>query len=64
MNEKQKSFNAASLTYFFIVVLFVILRLLSSFGLLKFMGEGGDYFFTIIIQIVLLFGGSIFIYSA
>ena len=42
MNEKQKSFNAASLTYFFIVVLFVILRLLSSFGLLKFMGEGGD----------------------
>lgn len=64
MNEKQKSFNAASLTYFFIVVLFVILRLLSSFGLLKFMGKGGDYFFTIIIQIVLLFGGSIFIYSA
>lgn len=64
MIEKQKSFNAASLTYFLIFVLFVTLRLLSSFGLLKFMGEGGDYFFTIMIQIVFLFCGSMFLYSA
>lgn len=64
MREQQKSFNAASLTYFLIVVFFVALRLLSSFGLLKFAGEGGDYFFTIVIQIVLLFCGSIFLYSS
>lgn len=64
MIQQQKSFNAANITYFLIVVLFVTMRLLSSFGLLKFMGDGGDYFFTIFIQIVLLFGGSIFLYSS
>lgn len=64
MREQQKSFNAASFTYFLIVVLFVTMRLLSSFGLLKFMGEGGDYFFTILIQVVLLFCGSMFLYPA
>lgn len=64
MIEKQKSFNAASVTYFLIFTLFVTLRLLSSFGLLRFMGEGGDYFFTIMIQIVFLFCGSMFLYSS
>lgn len=64
MREQQKSFSAASLTYFLIVVLFVTMRLLSSFGLLKFMGEWGDYFFTILIQVVLLFCGSMFLYPA
>lgn len=64
MSEKQRSLNAASQTYFLIFVLFVTLRLLSSFGLLRFMGEGGDYFFTIMIQIVFLFCGSLFLYSA
>lgn len=64
MAEKYKSFNSAMLTYFIIVILFVALRLLSSFGLLSFMGEAGDYVFTIVVQIVLLFCGSIFLYSA
>lgn len=64
MIENKKSFNAASLTYFLIFVFFVTLRLLSSFGLLSFMGNGGDYFFTVMIQIVFLFCGSIFLYSS
>lgn len=64
MTEKYKSFNSAMLTYFIIVILFVTLRLLSSFGLLSFMGSAGDYVFTIVVQIGLLFCGSVFLYSA
>ena len=62
MMEKNKTFNSAMLTYFIIVILFVALRLISSFGLLSF--AGSDYVFTILVQVVLLFGGSIVLYSA
>lgn len=64
MREKQKNFDFAMLTYFLIVIFFVTLRLLSSFGLLSFMGDYGDYVFTIFVQIILLFGGSIFLFSS
>ena len=56
--KKEKAFNSATFVYFLILVFFVALRLISSFGLLKVFGEFGDYFFTIIVQIVLLFGGA------
>ena len=62
--EKSKSFNFAVLTYFIIVVCFVALRLISSFGLLKFMGGAGDFVFTVVVQIGLLFCGSVFLFSA
>lgn len=62
MMEKNKTFNSAMLAYFIIVILFVALRLISSFGLLSF--AGSDYVFTILVQVVLLFGGSIVLYSA
>lgn len=62
--EKSKSFNFAILTYFLIVVSFVLLRLLSSFGLLSFLGGAGDFIFTAVVQIGLLFCGSVFLFSA
>lgn len=64
MENQRKSFNAAMASYFIIVTLFVVFRLLSSFGLLQFLGGAGDYVWSIVIQIVLLLGGSIFLYSA
>ncbi len=62
--EKSKSYNFAILTYFLIVICFVLLRLLSSFGLLSFLGGAGDFVFTAVVQIGLLFCGSIFLFSA
>ncbi len=62
--ERDKSFNYSVLVYFLIVVCFVTLRLLSSFGLLNFLGNAGDRIFTVVVQIFLLLGGSIVMYSA
>ena len=64
MVEQKKSFNSAMLAYFIIVILFVTLRLLSSFGLLSFMGNAGDYVFTFVVQVLLMFGCSVVLYSA
>ena len=62
--ERDKSFNYSVLVYFLIVVFFVAFRLLSSFGLLNFLGSSVDKVFTIVVQIFLLLGGSIVMYSA
>lgn len=46
--------------YFLILVGLVVFRLLSSAGVLSFFGESGDYVFTFVIQILLLFCLSVF----
>lgn len=62
MVKRKTTFNSI-LTYFVIVIAFVAIRTISSFGLLSFMGEYGEYVFTIVVQIGLLFCLSIFMFS-
>lgn len=64
MKESSKNFNFAMLTYFVIVVLFVALRMISAFGLLDGLGDYSSVVFTILVQIVLLFGGGVLLFSA
>lgn len=62
MVKRKTTFNSI-LTYFVIVIAFVAIRTISSFGLLSFMGEYGEYVFTFVVQIGLLFCLSIFMFS-
>ncbi len=61
--EKSKAFSCATFVYFLIFAMFVLVRVLSSFGLLS-LGTAGDYLFTVIVQVVLMLGGAIFLYPA
>lgn len=63
MSKENKQTRLAFGIYFFIACFFVALRALSAFGLFDFMGEYANYIFTIVIQIVFLFGGSVFLFS-
>ena len=60
---KQKTTFNSLLTYFVIVIAFVTIRMLSAFGLLTFLGESGQYIFNFVVQVLLLFGLSIFMFS-
>ncbi len=64
MKENSKNFNFAMLTYFIIVALFVGLRIISAFGLFDGMGTAANWVFTLIVQVVVLFGGSVLLFSA
>ena len=46
-----------------IVIIFALIRMLSAFGLLDFMGSTADYVLTIVIQIGLLFCLSVFLFA-
>ncbi len=59
-NEKRLFWS--NLCYFIILTLFVVLRIVSSAGLLKFAGEWQDRLFTIIVQILILFSVPMLIY--
>lgn len=63
MQYKNKLIRNTILCYLPIVILFALIRMLSAFGLLNFLGEWGDYVLTIVIQIGLLFTISIFVFS-
>ena len=59
-NEKRLFWS--NLCYFIVLTLFVVLRIVSSAGLLKFAGEWQDKMFTIIVQILILFTVPMLIY--
>ena len=59
-NEKRLFWS--NLCYFIILTLFVVLRIVSSAGLLDFAGEWQDKLFTIIVQILILFAVPMLIY--
>lgn len=49
--------------YFLIAICFIFIRMLSSFGAFEFLGSFGSIVFTLLVQVVLLAGGSIFLFS-
>jgi len=59
----MKKSSAALLVYFFIVLAFMLLRCLASFGTLNCFGDSADYIFSLLIQIVILLGGSLFLFT-
>lgn len=62
---KQKSkFFSANLTYFILIIGFIIIRLLSSLNALDFLGDYGGYILNLILQIGLMFLLPLFLYSA
>ncbi len=63
MKDSNKTSLNVFTTYFIIILAFVLIRMLSSFGLFAFMGEAGEYVFSIVIQIGVLFCLSIFMFS-
>lgn len=63
MDFKNKLTRNVLYCYLPIVVLFALVRALSAFGLLNFLGEAGEYVLTIVIQIGFLFSTAIFGFS-
>ena len=64
MNKENKLNKVAFGIYFFIAICFVAIRMLSAFNLLSFLSGWTGYIFSFVIQVVLLFGGSVFVFSA
>lgn len=63
MENEGRITRIAYIIYFVIAALFVVIRALSSFGLLNFLGDYGGYVFSFVIQVVLLLGGSVFLFA-
>ena len=63
MNIKNKITRNTMICYITIVFLFVIIRLLSSFGLLSFLGTVGSYIVNALVQIGMLFSISVFMFK-
>lgn len=63
MDFKNKLVRNVLCCYLPIVVLFVVIRALSSFGVFAFLGKSADNVLTIVIQIGLLLSTSIFIFA-
>lgn len=63
MRENNKTLKISMGIYFFIMVAFIAIRLLSSFGLLNFLGNWTSYVFTLVVQLGLLVCGSVFVFS-
>ena len=63
MPVKNKLTRNVFYCYFFIVVLFAVIRMLSSFDVFKPLGEVGEYIINAVIQIILIFSTSIFLFS-
>ncbi len=63
MFTKNKVFTSALICYFIIVVLFAVLRMISAFGVFENAGDYVDILLNIVIQILILFCISIFIFS-
>lgn len=63
MSVKQKISTKSLVCYFIIVVIFAITRMLSAFGVFDGLGDSFDYIFNVIIQVVILFGLSVLLFS-
>lgn len=63
MFTKNKVSTSALICYFIIVVLFAVLRMISAFGVFENAGDYVDILLNIVIQILILFCISIFIFS-
>lgn len=63
MSKENKLTRVSFGIYFFIASFFVLIRALSAFGLLNFMQGYVSYVFTFVVQVVLLFGGSVILFS-
>ncbi len=64
MNHQRTKFFSANLTYFIIIVGFVLIRILSAVGALSFLGEATSYTLNLILQIGLMFLLPTFFYSS
>lgn len=60
---KNKSLSKTYFIYFLILLFLVVVRVLASEGCFSFLGGYADYVFTFIIQVLILFGFSFFIFS-
>ena len=63
MNVRNKTTRNTIICYTTIVILFVVIRMLSQFGVLDFLGTIGTYLVNAFIQIGMLFGLSIFMFK-
>lgn len=63
MNNENKLKPIAYGIYFGIVVCFVIIRMLSAFNMFSGLGAWANVVFTIVVQVLLLFGASVFLFS-
>ena len=63
-NKKKLSrFSAASLTYFMIIIGFILIRIMSYVGLFDFMGKWGGYILNLVLQVGLMGALPLFVYS-
>jgi len=60
---KENDLSKIYFLYFSILLGLLLFRILSAFGLLSVFGEFGDYLFTFVIQVLILFGLSFFGYG-
>lgn len=63
MSYRNKIIRNTLYCYMPIVIIFALIRMLSAFGLLNFLGTAADYVLSIVIQIGLLFCLSIFLFA-
>lgn len=63
MNNAKTKFFGANLTYFLIIIFFVLIRLLSSINAFSFLGEGASYVLSFILQVGLMLVLPIWLYS-
>lgn len=63
MVKRKNKYFGSTLTYFIIIVSFILIRLASFYNLLSFMGDYATYVFNIVLQVGLMFMLPIFLYS-
>lgn len=63
LKQKSRFFNA-NLTYFILIIGFVIIRILSALNVLSFMGDYETYVLNLVLQVGLMFFMPLFFYSA
>ena len=61
--KKINSLSGSYFLYFLILVGLVVFRILSSLGLFSVFGDGAEYIFTFVVQVLILFGLSVFAFS-
>lgn len=64
MSIKNKVTTNSLVCYFLIVVVFAIIRMLTAFDIFDGLGDSFNYIFNIVIQVIILFGMSVLLFSA
>lgn len=64
MSIKNKVTTNSLVCYFLIVVAFAIIRMLTAFDIFDGLGDSFNYIFNIVIQVIILFGMSVLLFSA